>query len=308
MSTVKSTQAEPVAIPVRTATVGKLSDYLELTKPRIAVLALFTVTVGYSLGSQGNWHLVPLVHALCGIALVAAGSSALNAWLERNTDALMERTATRPLPDGRLQPREVLAFGLVTGIVGCLYLLVTTNWLTAALASATLLIYAALYTPLKRTTSYCTVVGAVAGALPPVLGWTAAGGTLDAGALALFAIMFLWQFPHFVAIAWLYREDYARAGLKMLPAAATSPRITGSICVAYALALLPVSLLPSRVGLAGNGYFLAAVVLGAGYALCAARFFAHESPRTARHVIYSSLLYLPLLLLLLTWDHYQLLR
>jgi protoheme IX farnesyltransferase len=287
---------------------GKFADYLELTKPRIAVLALFTVTVGYSLGSQGNWQLVPLLHALFGIALVAAGSSALNQFVERRTDALMNRTSTRPIPDGRLLPGEVLSFGLATGAFGTIYLLLTTHVLTAVLAAATLLIYAALYTPMKRVTSFCTAVGAVAGALPPVLGWTAASGTLDIGALVLFGILFLWQFPHFLAIAWLYREDYARANLKMLPAAASSTRISGLMCVAYALALIPVSLLPSRTGMAGNGYLLAALVLGAGYVLCAAKFLMHESPGTARRVIYSSLVYLPLLLLLLTWDHFQLLR
>lgn len=308
MSTVKSTPAEPVAIPVRSAAAGRFADYLELTKPRIAVLALFTVTVGYSLGTEGNWQFAPLLHALFGIALVAAGSSALNQYIERHTDALMNRTSTRPIPDGRLLPREVLAFGLTTGMFGSLYLLVTTNVLTAALAASTLLIYAAIYTPMKRATSFCTAVGAVAGALPPVLGWTAARGTFDLGAFVLFGIMFLWQFPHFLAIAWLYREDYARANLKMLPAAAASKHVAGLMGVAYALALVPVSLLPSRTGMAGDGYCLAAVILGAGYVLCAVRFLAHETPGTARRVIYSSLLYLPLLLLLLTWDHFQLLR
>jgi len=309
MSSVKSTRVDEVALPSsRTTAIGRLADYLELTKPRIAVMALFTVAVGYYLASAGVWHVGRLLHALFGIALVAAASSALNQYIERKTDACMERTSNRPIPGGRLLPREVLLFALSAGVIGCLYLSLAVNWTTAALAAVTLLVYAAVYTPLKRYTALCTAVGAVAGALPPVLGWTAAAGRLELGSLVLFGIMFLWQFPHFVAIGWLYRDDYERAGLKMLPTAASSPRVTGLLCVGYALALVPMSLLAARAGLAGEGFFIAATILGAGYVASAVRFMLDETRRTARGVIYASLVYLPLLLLLLTWDHYRLLQ
>ncbi len=302
------TQARSVSIPLRATVAAKLADYLELTKPRIALLVLVTVTVGFILGSSGSWRLIPLLHALFGIALVAAGSSALNQFLERATDARMDRTAERPLPAGRLAPAEVLCFGLATGFFGSLYLALTLNLLTALLTVVTLLLYVAVYTPLKRVTPLCTAVGAIPGALPPVLGWAAACGTLDVGAGLLFAILYLWQFPHFLAIGWLYRNQYTHAGLRMSPAKQPTRCVTGFMCVAYTLALLPASLLPSRFALAGESYFLTAVVLGLGYLACAVRFLLSESDRTARGLIWSSLVYLPLLLLSLTWDHFQLLR
>lgn len=295
-----------VAAP--SALAARLADYLELTKPRIAVLVLVTVTVGYLLGCRGPIALPSLLHALVGIAMVAGASSALNQFIERHTDARMTRTAHRPLPAGRMRPAEVLMFGLALGAAGCLYLAATVNGPTAALSALTLGLYAGVYTPLKRRTSLSTTIGAVPGALPPVLGWAAATGRVDAGALALFAILFLWQFPHFLAICWLYRDQYARAGLRMLPAARPRPRVTGGMAVAHALALLPVSLLPSHLGLAGDGYFLAAVVLGLGYLACSIRFLCDESTVTARRLLWSSLVYLPLLLLSLTWDHFRLLQ
>lgn len=304
MRTAPSVQAGSVSVPLKSIVAAKLADYLELTKPRIALLALATVTVGYTLGCAGNWLGTPLLHALFGISLVAAGASALNQLLERDTDAQMQRTANRPLPAGRLTPAEVLLFGLITSGLGSLYLAVWVNPLTAMLAVVTLLLYAAAYTPLKRKTSLCTAVGAIPGALPPVLGWTAAGFGLQPGAFVLFAILFLWQFPHFLAIGWLYRDEYARAGLHMLP----RQKVAGWISLLYALALLPVSLLPRSFAMAGDAYCLAAVVLGIGYSICSARFLLHESVQTARGLLWSSLLYLPLLLVSLVWDHLQLLR
>jgi protoheme IX farnesyltransferase len=289
------------------ALLDKLLAYVELSKPRIAVLALVAVAVGYTLGSAGQWYPVPLFHALIGTALVAVGSSALNQWLERDTDTLMNRTEARPLPSGRLQPAEVLRFGLLTAIGGCLYVAIAVNWLTCAACVTTVLLYVLVYTPLKRKTSLCTAVGAIPGALPPVLGWTAAGGQLDQGAFALFALLFMWQFPHFLAIAWIYRHDYANAGLKMLPESLPRPYITGLMCTLYAILLLPVSLLPSEVALAGNMYAWAAVILGIGYLICSVRFMLHETIETARGLLWASLIYLPLLLLILTWDHLQLL-
>ncbi len=295
--------AESIGVSPRRAVVLKLADYLQLTKPRIALLALVTVTVGYALSHTGPWQSIPLLHALFGIALVAAGSSALNQFGERRTDACMQRTADRPLPAGRLSPGEVLLFGVATGGLGSLYLAVWVNSLTAILAVLTLLLYAAVYTPLKRVTSLCTVVGAIPGALPPVLGWTAAGSSLDAKAFSLFAILFLWQFPHSLAIGWLYRDEHSRAGLRMPPVPGTAPRVAGWMAVGYALALLPVSLLPLQFGLAGRYYSLAAIVLGVGYLLSAVRFLLSESSSTARGLFFSSLLYLPALLLTLTIDH-----
>lgn len=290
------------------AVADRVADYLELTKPRITIMVLLAVSVGYVLGSAGSWQVAPLLHALGGIALVAAGTSALNQLLERDVDARMQRTAKRPLPAGRLLPAEVLLFALTTGVLGVVYLALTVNPLTAVVALFTLLSYVFVYTPLKQTTSLCTAVGAIPGAMPPVLGWAAASGRLEAGAFVLFAILFLWQFPHFLAIGWLYREQYIRAGLRMLPARRPAARIIGCLSVAYALVLLPVSLLPSRLEMAGEGYFFAAGVLGLGYLACAVRFTLYESVGAARGLLWSSLVYLPLLLTSLMWDHLRLLQ
>ena len=295
-----------VPIPWSVAIASRLADYLELTKPRISVMVLISVSVGFALASEGSVQFPLLAHALFGIALVAAGSSALNQFLERESDGLMPRTATRPLPSGRLLPIEVLGFGVTAGLLGFSYLASFVNLATALLSGLTLLVYVFLYTPLKRTSPLCTALGAVPGALPPVLGWTAAGGEWGAGALCLFGILYLWQFPHFLAIAWLYREEYAKAGLKMLPSA--RPGVTGFLAAGYALALLPISLLPSRSGLAGEAYFLAALILGVGYLFCAASFMRQESQKTARRLLWSSLVYLPVLLFVLTWDHFRLLQ
>lgn len=295
-----------VPIPWTVALASRLGDYVELTKPRISVMVLLSVSVGFALGSQGAVEIPQLAHALLGIALVAAGSSALNQFIERETDRLMPRTARRPLPSGRLTAGEVLAFGIVSGLLGVLYLASFTNVLTAMLTGLTLLIYALVYTPLKRTTALCTAIGAIPGALPPVLGWTAAGGKLNIEAYCLFGILFLWQFPHFLAIAWLYREQYGKAGLHMLPS--QRPGVTGFLATGYAVALLPVSLLPARYGLAGDAFFLTALILGLGYLLCAVRFMRRESVQTARGLLWSSLLYLPLVLFALTWDHFRLLQ
>ena len=311
----RSAGAADIAVPARTAAqplrgslTARLADYVELTKPRIALLALLTVSMGFALASAGDPDAGVLAHALVGIALVAASSSTLNQVIERRTDAHMTRTANRPLPAGRLLTAEALLFGLTTGLLGCAWLAVFVNGLTSLLSFATLALYAGVYTPLKRCTSFCTAIGAVPGALPPVLGYAAASGTVDRHAFALFAIMFLWQFPHFLAIAWLYREQYARAGLRMLPAVRPRPRVTGLLSTAYALVLLPVSLLPSRFGIAGDGYFWTAVVLGAGYLVCALLFLRHEAPATARRLLWSSLVYLPLVLTALVWDHFRLLN
>jgi protoheme IX farnesyltransferase len=291
----------------RPALSTRFADYLVLTKPKIALLALLTVSAGYALGSTDRWQNGPLLYALVGISLVAAGSSALNQYYERETDRLMRRTAVRPLPAGRLTPREVLVFGLATGAVGTIWLALFVNGMTALLSLLTLLLYAGIYTPLKRYSAFATAVGAIPGALPPVLGWAASGASLDAGAFSLFAILFLWQFPHFLAIAWIYREEYARAGLKMLPARGETPRVVGLLAVGYAVVLVPLSQFPSRVGLAGNVFAIVSLILSLVYLAAAVRFAWSESLRTARGLLWTSLIYLPVLLVTLVWDHFRLL-
>ncbi|HUE15228.1 MAG TPA: heme o synthase [Planctomycetaceae bacterium] len=291
----------------RLALTARMADYLELAKPRIAAMALLTVTVGFTLGSGGVWTLTGLVSALAGIGLVAAASGAFNQLIERRTDALMARTANRPLPTGRLQPIEVAGFGLACGIGGLSLLVLEVNRTTALLAFLTLALYVAAYTPLKRYTALSTAIGAIPGALPPVLGWTASGAALGWEAFSLFAVLFLWQFPHFLAIAWLYRDDYAAAGLRMLPGGTPRRGLTGLSASVYAAVLIPVSLMPGQVALAGGSYRMAALLLGLGYLAAALRFFANESRETARGLLYCSLIYLPVLLSVLTWDHVRLL-
>lgn len=278
----------------------RLADYLELTKPRVAVLVLFTVAAGALLAAHGVPDFIALVHTLCGTALVAAGASALNQLLERQTDALMVRTENRPLPAGRLQPGEVLVLGAGLGIAGVLYLAATLRQPTAALvAAATFVSYVFLYTPLKRVTPLNTLVGAVPGALPPVIGWTAMRGSVDLEVVTLFLILFLWQVPHFLAIAWIYRDDYARAGLKMLPVVDREGGSTAHQMVTYCLALLPVSLTPVLWGLGGPLYLGGAFVLGVGFLIRALHFTQSRSVGQARRVLRASLVYLPALLALL---------
>lgn len=295
------------SLSARTNVTPRWREYLVLTKPRIAVMGLVTVALGFLLAATGEWSGTTFGHSLLGIGLIAVSCSALNQWLERDSDRLMARTMNRPLPSGRMSPHEVLVFGLGLWLIGAVELIVFVNGLTALLASATLLLYVAVYTPLKRRTSFCTAIGAIPGAMPPVLGWVAAGGELDAGAFALFATLFVWQFPHFLAIAWLYREQYAAAGLRMLPQTRPAPRITGWLCVGYALALIPVSLLLKDAALAGDLFAMIAIVLGLGYVAFSVRFLLDESVRTARQLLWFSLVYLPALLLALTWDHWRLL-
>jgi protoheme IX farnesyltransferase len=286
---------------------GRLADYCALGKPRIAVMALLTVAAGFVLGSAGAWRPAALLSAVVGIGLVAIGSSAWNQWLERRIDGLMRRTAQRPLPAGRLAQTQALAFAMLTSVAGLAWLAVNTNAATCVLTALTLLVYAGLYTPLKRRVSFATVVGAIPGAMPPVLGWVAAGAGLDWSAFSLFALLFLWQFPHFLAISWLYQEDYQRAGLKMLPGGASWPRVTGLVAVAYALALVPLSLFPAYCGLAGGAYAVVALALSLAYLVLALGFMRGGSPASARRLLLGSLVYLPVVLAALVWDHLRLL-
>jgi protoheme IX farnesyltransferase len=304
--------AETTYAPAATQTVAwerpwsaRLADYRELSKPRIALMALITVAAGYYLASPSGAVLTTLIHTFVGVGLVAAGSGTLNQYIERKTDAKMIRTANRPLPAGRISPNEALGFGLTAGILGTGYLAYFVNGPTAILSATTLLLYVLAYTPMKRMSSFCTLVGAIPGAMPPVLGWAAAGGGEIAGPISLFGILFLWQFPHLYAIAWLYRQQYAAAGLHMLPGQFPPRRLTGLLSIGYALALVPISLLPWTSGLAGIGYGVAACLLGAGYLFCSVMFFWNENVRTARRLLWSSLLYLPLLLVVLSFDHWR---
>lgn len=283
------------AVPLTRA---RAVDYLELTKPRVAVLVLFTVAVGALLASNGLPDVSVLIHVLVGTALVAGGASAINHLLERHSDALMARTENRPLPSGRLQPVEVAFFGGILAVAGLIYLGVQQP-LTALVAGFTFFSYVFVYTPLKRTTTLNTLVGAVPGALPPVIGWTAVRGSIGPEVVTLFLILFLWQVPHFLAIAWIYRDDYARAGLRMLPVLDRDGGITGRQMVGYCLVLIPASLTPAALGLGGTAYVIGAGALGLGFLYSAWKFHRTHSVRQARQVLKASLLYLPLLLLLL---------
>lgn len=284
--------ARPMQRPAAAA-----SDFAELVKARLSLLALATAMAGFALGARGPWTYLLLVATLAGTALSAAGAAALNQWAEREHDARMKRTRNRPLPAGRIRPGDALIVGLVLSFAGVACLALFANALSAGLAAATILFYLLVYTPLKRVTSLNTVIGAVPGALPPLIGWTAARGSIDAEGLTLFAILFLWQMPHFLAIAWLYREDYANAGFRMLSEGDDSGAVTGAQSVVYSLALLAVSLLPSVYFEYSQIYFYGALLLGGGFAALASRFACSGgSVPAARALFLGSIAYLPLLL------------
>lgn len=275
-------------------------DYLELAKPKIALLELVTVAAAYYLAGHGAPQVPVLLHALLGTSFVAASASAFNQWLERTSDALMPRTADRPLPAGRLGARDVAWFGSITAVAGVCYLAIAVNQLTACLGLLSWFLYVVVYTPLKRRSSTNTAVGAVAGALPVLMGWTATGRLLDVNAATLFMVVFLWQFPHFMAIAWLYRRDYALAGMKMLTVVDPSGQRAGRQAVLAASALVPVTLVPVLVSFATPIYGAAAITIGVAQLICAARFYRHLDETSARRLLRASLLYLPAILGLLT--------
>jgi heme o synthase len=278
---------------------SRLVAYLSLTKPRLVLMVLVTVAVGYLLGARGRAQPATLAMTLLGTALVAGGAGALNQWLERTRDGLMRRTAGRALPSGRLSVGEAVSFGILLGGAGTLLLLLGANLLAALVALVTFLLYVFVYTPLKPLTSLNTVIGAIPGALPPLIGWGAATGRLGIEAWSLFLIVFLWQFPHFLAIAWIYRDDYRRAGFRMLTARDDRGRMTGCQAVSYALALVPAGLLPATVGLAGFTYFAGALVLSLIYLFASVRFWLDASDLRARRLLRTSFVYLPAVLLLL---------
>ncbi len=277
-------------VPVR----SRATDFVALTKPRLNLLVVASTAAGFSLGSGSQIDLGALFHVVGGTALVAGGSAAFNQLMERRADALMERTRHRPVAGGRLLPRETLVFAFVLSALGLTWLALGANVLSAAVAAVTLVTYVLLYTPLKPKTSFATVVGAVPGALPPMIGWAAATGTLSREAWILFAIVFCWQMPHFLAIAWLFRDDYGRAGFPMLPVVEPDGRSTAYQVAVYASALVPVSLAPSLIGLAGPTYFLVALLLGLGFLFFSLRFAARRTRRDARRLFFASIIYLPL--------------
>jgi protoheme IX farnesyltransferase len=299
----QSVLADPDADAILAVMGRRLAAYVALTKPRIVVMVLVTVATGYWLGARGassrTHSLSTLLLTLFGTGLVAGGASAWNQLLERARDLRMRRTATRPLPSGRLTPAEAALFGTALGGLGTLVLILGANVLAAEVAAATFLLYVFVYTPLKPRTTLNTAVGAVPGALPPVIGWAAATGQLGIEAWSLFLIVFLWQFPHFLAIAWIYRDDYARAGHRMLPSVDPQGAITGRQAACYALALIPAGLLPTAVGLAGPAYFLGALALGLFYLVYSVRFWSEVSDPTARRLLRASFVYLPAVLVLL---------
>jgi protoheme IX farnesyltransferase len=287
----------------RTAASSRFVAYAELTKPRIALMVLFTVVIGAVLATGGQVDPLLLLHTVLGTTLVAAGASALNMYLERRADARMRRTESRPLPAGRLRPSEALLFGSALGLIGTAYLAVMLPHVGAALVAAvTFVTYVFVYTPLKRVTPLNTLVGAVPGALPPLIGWTAARGSLDLEAAGLFLIVFFWQVPHFLAIAWIHREDYARGGFRMLPSVDRDGSLTGRNMVLYCLALIPASLLPSLGGQVGLIYIAGALALGVAFFACTLGFLRAPSTAHARRVLRGSLLYLPAVLALLLID------
>lgn len=302
-----------VAIELDSSTIGEVraqpltsgrrfSAYLELTKPRITFLIVLTAAAGFCLGSPGGVNYRLLWISMLGIALLASGVSTLNQYMERDLDALMRRTAMRPLPTGKLLPYEALLFGSALIILAEIYLAVLVNPLTALLGLSVIAGYLFVYTPLKTRTSLSTVAGAFPGAVPPLIGWAAARGELDVSAWVLFAILFLWQFPHFLAIAWMYREDYGRAGILMLPVVEPDGRVTGQQIVLYTIMLLPVSLLPTILGLSGRAYFYGAMVLGILFLASSVRAALSKSNQHARQLLLASVIYLPLLFGLMVLD------
>ncbi len=274
---------------------SRLADFLALTKPRLNSLVIVTTGVGYVLGSTGRFDFFGFLHTLVGSALVAGGAAALNQVAERDIDQAMERTRRRPMPTGRVNPGEARVFGLVLAAIGLLQLVLGANLLAAMVALATCVSYVAIYTPLKRRTQWATVVGAVPGALPVVIGWAAARGELGVEAWSLFGIVFLWQLPHFHALAWIYREDFRRAGLPLMAVVDRDGRRNARHGLVYSLLLLPVSLTPTLIGLTGRFYAGAAFGFGVAFVILAKRFADEQSPTRARSLFVGSLVYLPLL-------------
>jgi protoheme IX farnesyltransferase len=281
-----------------------MRHYIELTKPRITWLILMSTGVGYFFGlnrsSPFNWSL--LIHTLAGTGLIASGTAALNQWWERESDKLMRRTASRPLPMGLMTANRALWFGIALAVLGAMELAVWVNVLAAVLGAITLAAYLFVYTPMKSRTHLSTVVGALPGAMPPLMGYAAASGVLNREAWSLFFILFVWQFPHFLAIAWMYRDDYARAGIRMLPVVEPDGRSTSRQIILYATTLIPISLLPVALGMSGTIYLVGALVLGFWFLYTGIRVALDRTNVRARHVLLASVIYLPMIYGLMVLD------
>ncbi|MFQ5606036.1 MAG: heme o synthase [bacterium] len=279
-----------------------LLDYWELTKPGVTFMVLISTFGGFYLGASESIQVVLLLNTLLGTWLVAAGTNAFNQLIESQLDTRMKRTHKRPLPAGRLQPKPVQLFAAVISVAGLMILALAVNLLTAALAALTLCIYIAVYTPMKRKTSLSTILGAVPGALPAMGGWAAVRGEVSVEAWVLFAILFFWQMPHFLAIAWLYREDYARGGFLVLPVLDKGGFHTGLYVISNCLALLTVSLLPTLMGMTGGVYFVGALIMGIGFLISGFRLTLKTSNRYAKQLLHASIIYLPILIALMALD------
>ena len=273
----------------------RISAFVELTKPRIAVMLVLTAAAGFFLGSVGSVDLVVFLNTMIGIAVLAFGVATLNQWYERQTDRLMERTAERPLPSGKISPNEALIFGLLQCAVAEVYLYFLVNPLTAFLGLTVIVGYVLLYTPLKTRTSASTAIGAIPGAMPPLMGWTAASNEITLGAWTLFVLLFLWQFPHFFAIAWMYREDYKRAGILMLPVVENDGALTARQIVLFAVMMVPVSFAPFFLGISGIIYLVGAALLGIWFLWVSIRAARSKSVDMARKLMFATILYLPLI-------------
>ena len=282
------------------------SSYLELTKPRITMFILMSTAIGFLCAATpqyaGAWTWWTLIHTLAGTALLASGTAALNQWYERDADARMVRTAKRPIPSGRIAPGDALEFGVMLSIVGFLELWCGANLLTALLGLFTEASYLLVYTPMKQKSQHSTTIGAIPGAMPPLIGYAAVSGTLTWDAWILYAILFLWQFPHFYAIAWMYRDDYARAGIRMLPVVEPSCESTARQMFGFSVLLVPITLLPNYMGMAGNLYLAGALALGLYFVYASLRVVNERTVVRARRVLLASVVYLPLLYGLLVLD------
>lgn len=281
----------------------KLAAFLELTKPRIAFMLVLTSAAGFYLGSKGSFDFLLFINSTIGITLLAFGVATLNQFIERRTDALMERTAKRPIPTNKVSPAEALIFGLILTVSAEIYLAVLVNPLTAILGLVVIVGYVLLYTPLKTKTSASTAIGAIPGAMPPLMGWTSSANEITLGAWVLFALLFLWQFPHFLAIAWMYKEQYRKAGILMLPVVEKEGTITATQIVTFTLMLLPISVAPYFMGFAGLIYLIGASVLGLWFLFSSIQTARAKSVEQARKLLLVSVLYLPVIFALMVFNH-----
>ncbi len=296
MNRVSQPVTVPLELPPAEAEQGIVSDLMMLVKARLSLLVIITTFVGFCAASGPQLDWLRLCHAVLGTTLVAAAAAVLNQYLEAHVDRLMERTRHRPLPGGRMKPQTALTLGIVMGTIGVAWLWFAVNALSAALAAATIVIYIAFYTPLKRRTSFCTIVGAISGAIPPVIGWTAVRPSFDLGAWILFGILFTWQMPHFLAIAWLYRDEYSQAGFVMLRRDDVSGCATAMQSLLYTVALTAITLVPFFVGMNNHLYLAAALALDGAMLWFATRFLFERSRPSARRLFFASIFFLPALL------------